>query len=98
MLCVVGFPAHINFAVDRHGPPLGDQVYHLVEKLMPDELVPFAKSTMSLMSCPRRRSLSQELKDVNPSARRVVLLSKSDMAVVIGGRRAINPYEKELGH
>jgi hypothetical protein len=64
---------------------------------MSDELPPFTKSKMSLISCPRRRSLYQELKLVTPSASRVILSFKSDGAGVIGGRRAINPYEKEVG-
>jgi hypothetical protein len=71
VLCVMGFPARMTFAVDRLGPPPEDQAYHLVEKLMSDELMPFTKSKMSLMSCPRRRSLYQELRGVAPSGREV---------------------------
>jgi hypothetical protein len=41
--------------------------------------------------------LYQEPKRVAPSARRVTLSSKLDMAGVIARRKAINPYEKELG-
>jgi hypothetical protein len=52
VLCVVGFPARMTFAVDCLGPPPEDQVYQVVEKLMSDELMPFTKSKMSLMSCP----------------------------------------------
>jgi hypothetical protein len=48
VFCVVGFPAHMTFAVDRLGPPLEDQVYHLVEKSMSDELMLFAKPKKSL--------------------------------------------------
>jgi hypothetical protein len=96
VLCVVGFLARMTFAVDCLGPPPEDQVYHLVEKLMSDELIPFTKGKMSLTSCPRRRSLYQELKGVPPSGRRVMLSCKSEMASVIWGRKAINPYEKEL--
>jgi hypothetical protein len=88
VLCVAGFPTRMAFAVDCLGPPLEDQAYHLVEKLMSDELIPFTKSKMSLMSCPRRRSLYHELKGVAPSGRRVVLSCKSEMAGVIGGRKA----------
>jgi hypothetical protein len=66
VLCVVGFPARMTFAVDCLGPPLKDQVYHLVEQLMSDELMPFTKSKISLTSCPRRRSLYRELKGAAP--------------------------------
>jgi hypothetical protein len=52
VLCVVGFPARMTFAVDCLGPPPEDQVYHLVEKFMSDELMSFTKSKMSLMSYP----------------------------------------------
>jgi hypothetical protein len=96
VLCVVGFPASITFVVDCLGPPPEDQVSHLVEKLMSDELMPFTKSEMLLMSCPRRRSLYQKLKGVASSGRRVMLSCKSEMASVIGVCRAVNPYEKEL--
>jgi hypothetical protein len=85
VLCAVGFPVHITFAVDCFGPPPEDHVSHLVEKLMSDELMPFTKSKMPLMNCSRRRSPYQELKGVTPSARRVILSSKSDMAGVIRG-------------
>jgi hypothetical protein len=64
VLCVVGFPAGMTFAVDCLGPPPEDQVYHLVEKFMSDELMPFTKSKMSFMNCLRRRSFDQELKGV----------------------------------
>jgi hypothetical protein len=47
VLCVVGFPARMTFVVNCLGPPPEDQVYHLVEKLMSDELMPFTKSRMS---------------------------------------------------
>jgi hypothetical protein len=94
--CVVGFPACMTFAVDCLDPPPEDQVYHLVEKLMSDELMPFAKSKMSLMSCLRHRSLYQELKLVAPSGRRVMLSCKSEMESVIGGRKTVSTYEKEL--
>jgi hypothetical protein len=87
----------MTFEVDRLGPPPEDQVYHFVERLMPDELMPFAKPKMSLMSCPRRWSLCQELKGVSPSARQAILSFKSDLAGVIGGRKTINRYEKEFG-
>jgi hypothetical protein len=97
MLCVAGFPAHMTFAVDRLSPPPEDQVYYLVEKLMSDKLMPFAKLKISLMSYPKRRSLCQEPNSVTTSSRRMILSSKSDIAGVIGGRRAINPYEKESG-
>jgi hypothetical protein len=97
VLCVVGFLASMTFAVDYLGPPPEDQVYHLVEKLMSDELIPFTKNKMSFMSCPRRRPLYQELKGVASSGRWVMLSCKSEMASVIGGRKVVNPYEKELG-
>jgi hypothetical protein len=97
VLCMVRFPARMTFAVDYLGPPPEDQVYHLVEKLMPDELMPFTKSKKPFMSSPRRRSLYQELKDIAPSGRLVMLSCNSEMASVIGGRKGINPYEKELG-
>jgi hypothetical protein len=64
---------------------------------MSDELMPFTKSKISLMSCPSGRSLYQGLKDVTPSASRVILSSKSEKAGVIMNHEAINPYEKELG-
>jgi hypothetical protein len=54
VLYIVGFPAHMPFAVDPLGTPPEDQVYQLVERLMSDELMPFAKPKMPLMSCPRR--------------------------------------------
>jgi hypothetical protein len=82
VLSVVGFPARMTFAGHCLGPPPEDQVYHLVEKLMSDELMPFTKSKMSLMSCPRRRSLYQELKGVAASGGRVMLSCKSEMAKV----------------
>jgi hypothetical protein len=52
VLYVVGFPACMTFAVDCLDPPREDQVYHLVEKLVSDELMPFTKSKMLLMSYP----------------------------------------------
>jgi hypothetical protein len=97
VLCVVGFGAHMNFALERLGPPPEHQVYHLVERLMSDKLMPLAKQKMSLMSCPRRRSLYQEIKGETASARRVILSSNSDLAGFIRRHKAINPYEKELG-
>jgi hypothetical protein len=98
VLCVVGFPARMTFAVDCLDPPPEDQVYHLVEKLMSDELMPFTKSKMSLMSCLRRRSLYQELNGVAPSGRRVMMSCRSEMASAIDGHKVVNPYEKELGY
>jgi hypothetical protein len=97
VLCVLGFPAHMIFAMDRLGPPPEDQVYHLVGKLMSDELMTFTKPRKSLMSWASRRSLYQKLKCSIPSSRRVIRSSKSDMAGVMGGHKAINPHEKELG-
>jgi hypothetical protein len=70
VLCVVGFPACMTFVMNYLGPQPEGQVYHLVEKLMSDELMPFIKSKMSVMGCPRRRSLYQELKGVAQSGRR----------------------------
>jgi hypothetical protein len=43
VFCVVGFPARITFAVDRLGPPLEGKFCYFVERLMSEELVPFAK-------------------------------------------------------
>jgi hypothetical protein len=97
VLCAVGFPAHMPFAVDFLSPSAEYRVYHLLEKLISDELMSFAKSKMSLMSCPGRQLLCQEIKGETPSARRVIFLSKSDMAGVIGGHKATNPDERKLG-
>jgi hypothetical protein len=97
VLCVVGFPARMTFAVDCLGPPPEDQVYHLVEKLMSDELMPFAKSKMPLMICPRRRSLYQEHKGVAPSERRVMLSCKSEMASAIGGSQSCQSIWERIG-
>jgi hypothetical protein len=98
VLCVVDFLAHMPCAVDFLSHQAEDQVYYLLGKLMSDELMPFAESKISLVSCPERQSLCQELKGAASSARRVIVLSKSDIAGAIGGRKAINPPEKELGH
>jgi hypothetical protein len=46
VLCVVGFPARTTSGVDYIGLPPENQVYHLVEKLMSDELMTFIKSKM----------------------------------------------------
>jgi hypothetical protein len=96
MLCMAGFPAHMTFAVRPLGPPPEDQVCHLAEKFMSHELMPVPKPKISLMSCQRRPPLDQEFKGATPSASCVILSSKSDMAGVIGGRKAINAREKEL--
>jgi hypothetical protein len=88
VLHIVGFPAPVS-------PLLGD-IDIFAEKLVSDALLPFAKTNFHMMSSRKRRSLYQELHGVDPSSRRIILSSKSEMKAVIG-HAAHDPIEKHPG-
>jgi hypothetical protein len=92
LLSVVGFPLHLSQLVLDQGE---DALHVNVERLMSDELLPFAKTKFSLMSPRKRRSLYQELHGVSPSSRRLIISAKSVMGSAI--RQApTHPFEEHI--
>jgi hypothetical protein len=97
VLWLVGFPCSMTYAYTRCELEGQDDALHsIVHGLVSDELTPFAKTDFSMMSSRRRRSLYQELKGVTPSARRMLISSKSQMGGVISGGKVVHPIEQRL--
>jgi hypothetical protein len=85
----IGFPTCL-LAME---PSDEDTFSHYVESLICDDLLPFAKTNFSAMSCRKRRSLYQELEGVITSSRRIILSSKSQMGHIMAPS---NPFESHL--
>jgi hypothetical protein len=63
---------------------------------MSEALLPFTKTNFNMMSARKRRSLYQELYGVDPSSRRTILSSKSEIRGMIG-LRTVDPIARHLG-
>jgi hypothetical protein len=72
-----------------------DQLHIYLKKLIPNLLLPFAKTKLFLVSPQKRCSLYQELQNVHPSSWRTILSSKSALKSLIV-ELAVDPIEKHL--
>jgi hypothetical protein len=89
ILRFVGFPSDDKFYLT-----VEHDVTSLVEYVLSDMLLPFAKTKLSAMSEKTRRSLYQELQGAVPSRRRVLLSAKSQLKAVLGPRTS-GPIERK---
>jgi hypothetical protein len=86
----VGFPSDDDFYLT-----VEHDVTSLVEYVISNRLLPFAKTRLSAMSEKTGRSLYQKLQGVALSRRRVLLSAKSQLKAVLGPRTS-SPIERHL--
>jgi hypothetical protein len=90
--CVVGFPMTFSQLVLDQGE---NGIHIAVERLMSDIVLPFAKTNFTMMSPQKLRSPFQELHDVSPPSRRVIISAKQFMGKAME-HPTINPFEEPL--
>jgi hypothetical protein len=92
LLCVVRFPMTLSQLVLDQGE---NGIHIVVERLMSDILLPFAKTNFTVISPQKRRWLFQELHGVSPSSRRVIISAKQPMGKAMEHPK-INPFKERL--